>query len=419
MATPLLSAALIVKDEESFLPECLDSLNSLRPLLGEICVYDTGSTDRTVEIAEAAGSRVERGYWNGDFARARNAAIHMCSCKWTLIIDADERVVARVPRLAELLRAAAKTNRGSADALTVLVADLRGGVFEQAWPSQRILRRGRARYEGAVHESVVSTRPGAELQESALPDDAIVLQHLGYETEEARNAKSARNLRLSDELIATLELQKNNHEELIQALVDRARSARSQGLTESALADYERVRGMTSGYKHRTWGMEMMVDLLIDLGQEDRAREVIAQLRSEGVSAASYCDWLEARLLLTRGDLAEGLDIVRRIDRIQAASGTIVPPALLLDARYKACLALELYDEAAVCLIQLMAGQGRIADRSGEMLLALWGSLPREALVQMLIEADRGYLDQVVAHFRTFPGGKEIAQMFEGAHLRS
>lgn len=61
METPLLAAALIVKDEEAMLPECLASLDALRPLLSQICVYDTGSTDRTVKITRAAGAQVREG----------------------------------------------------------------------------------------------------------------------------------------------------------------------------------------------------------------------------------------------------------------------------------------------------------------------------------------------------------------------
>src|SRR5207302_9427841 len=85
----LLAAALIVKDEERLLPACLDSLQGF---VDEIVVSDTGSTDSTRETARAAGPRVIEGYWDDDFARARNAALDACDAHWVLSIDADEVV---------------------------------------------------------------------------------------------------------------------------------------------------------------------------------------------------------------------------------------------------------------------------------------------------------------------------------------
>ena len=86
----LLSACLIVKDEEKALPECLASLDRL---VDEVVVYDTGSTDATVELARRAGARVIEGYWDDDFGRARNASLEQCRGEWILWIDADERFV--------------------------------------------------------------------------------------------------------------------------------------------------------------------------------------------------------------------------------------------------------------------------------------------------------------------------------------
>ena len=71
MTRLLVDACLIVKDEEAHLPRCLAALEKLRPLLGRICVYDTGSRDATVELARAAGCVVTQGYWDDDFARAK------------------------------------------------------------------------------------------------------------------------------------------------------------------------------------------------------------------------------------------------------------------------------------------------------------------------------------------------------------
>ena len=83
----LISACMIVKDEERDLPACLASLEDLAD---EIVVYDTGSSDRTRDIARQAGATVIEGHWDDDFGRARNAALAECTGRWILHIDADE-----------------------------------------------------------------------------------------------------------------------------------------------------------------------------------------------------------------------------------------------------------------------------------------------------------------------------------------
>ena len=85
---PLVSGCLIVKNEEKYLEECLKSLAGF---VDEIVVYDTGSDDSTIEIAESCGARVVRGYWDDDFGAARNRSLAHCKGRWILWVDADER----------------------------------------------------------------------------------------------------------------------------------------------------------------------------------------------------------------------------------------------------------------------------------------------------------------------------------------
>ena len=68
---PLLSAAIIVRDEADFLRRCLASLAGV---VDEIIVVDTGSVDDTVAVALAAGAVVAHRPWDGDFSAARNRA---------------------------------------------------------------------------------------------------------------------------------------------------------------------------------------------------------------------------------------------------------------------------------------------------------------------------------------------------------
>jgi glycosyltransferase involved in cell wall biosynthesis len=78
---------MIVKNEEKNLQHCIDLA---RPYVDEMVIVDTGSTDRTVEIATAAGARVEHFTWCDDFAAARNYAFDQCRTPYALVLDADE-----------------------------------------------------------------------------------------------------------------------------------------------------------------------------------------------------------------------------------------------------------------------------------------------------------------------------------------
>jgi len=84
-----LSLAMIVRDEAGALGHCL---GSVRDLVDEMVVVDTGSTDGTVAIAESFGARIGDFPWCDDFAAARNESLRLCTGDWVLLLDADEAV---------------------------------------------------------------------------------------------------------------------------------------------------------------------------------------------------------------------------------------------------------------------------------------------------------------------------------------
>ena len=86
---PRLSVCMIVKNEERFLGQCLASV---KDIADELIVIDTGSTDRTVEIAREHGAQVGYFEWCNDFAAARNASIASANGDWILFLDADEEL---------------------------------------------------------------------------------------------------------------------------------------------------------------------------------------------------------------------------------------------------------------------------------------------------------------------------------------
>ena len=88
---PLLSIGMIVKNEERCIEKCLKALEPLRSVIPcELVIADTGSTDKTKEIASKYADILFDFEWIDDFAAARNAVMDKCSGKWYLSIDADE-----------------------------------------------------------------------------------------------------------------------------------------------------------------------------------------------------------------------------------------------------------------------------------------------------------------------------------------
>lgn len=108
-----LSLAMIVKNEAANLPRCLASV---RNLVDEMVVVDTGSTDDTVAIAGSFGARVSHFDWIDDFAAARNESLRLCTGNWVLILDGDEAVDALDHAT---IRAACEKDRSPAFSLTI------------------------------------------------------------------------------------------------------------------------------------------------------------------------------------------------------------------------------------------------------------------------------------------------------------
>ncbi len=82
-----LSLCMIVKNEEKYLVQCL---KSVRDVVDEMIIVDTGSTDRTKDIARVFGATLYDFPWTGDFSAARNESLAHATGEWILILDADE-----------------------------------------------------------------------------------------------------------------------------------------------------------------------------------------------------------------------------------------------------------------------------------------------------------------------------------------
>jgi glycosyltransferase involved in cell wall biosynthesis len=167
------------------LPDCLESL---APAVDEIVVVDTGSTDRSVAIAEGAGARVFRHSWDGSFSRARNTGLDRARGRWILYIDADERLrpVDRL-RLEEFLQHTEHVG------FRILLRPLVGWT---PYREYRLWRNDpRIRFRGVMHEKIIpALSEVAKAEGSSIGDAWLQLDHLGYEGDQA--PKHRRNLPL-------------------------------------------------------------------------------------------------------------------------------------------------------------------------------------------------------------------------------
>jgi glycosyltransferase involved in cell wall biosynthesis len=93
-----ISLCMIVKNEEANLPKCL---GSVKDFVDEIVILDTGSTDRTTQIAQQFGAKVHHFSWNNNFSAARNEALKYVTGDWILVLDADESLT---PEIIPLLK---------------------------------------------------------------------------------------------------------------------------------------------------------------------------------------------------------------------------------------------------------------------------------------------------------------------------
>ncbi|HZQ87347.1 MAG TPA: glycosyltransferase [Acidimicrobiales bacterium] len=340
---PLVSAALIVKDEEENLPACLASLSGL---VDEVVVYDTGSTDRTVEIARDAGARVIEGYWDDDFSRARNEAIENCRGEWVLSIDADE-VATGNP---SAVRTALEVNWG-VDVLLVQITNMFGAG--QATRSgldhfgPRLLRRSRCRWRYRLHEQPWCPEGTPPIRGSRMSH--LRMLHKGYVDEAAFGRdKHARNIRVAEAGVA--ELVDPSPAELAANLVNLGRSYNCAGRSEDALACYERVIAIDAPIGYRRTALSHGFESLMLLERLDEAEEWLALLREAATESNTIPRYLEGMLRFRRGDLPGALELFRGIEVLADDDGTARGIDFLAKVRGMAHLANGDWAEALDCL---------------------------------------------------------------------
>lgn len=178
-----LSAALIVRDEQHNLPRCLASI---RDLVDEIVVVDTGSIDRTKEVARSFGARVFDFPWNDSFADARNEAARRVRGDWILTIDADETAGAFARE--ELRNLLADESKAA-----YYVRFRRRRRLTQNWQLKLYRNHPDLSHSGFIHEAITPSALRAATGQ-ALGWCDLSIDHSGYNGD--LHHKHARNLPL-------------------------------------------------------------------------------------------------------------------------------------------------------------------------------------------------------------------------------
>lgn len=204
----VLSICMIIKNEQRCLERCLKSLIPLKEQLNcEIIVTDTGSTDKSVEIAKKYADKVLHFEWCNDFSAARNYGIEQAKGEWIMVIDADEEIAEDVSHIVKFFTSEQRFQYYGCflkkkNCFDAEICNHCGSLKNYVGISSDFLdyRAFRAdykpRYVGIIHEYVPYKEPVYTFQN-------YVLYHDGYafENEKKRKQKKIRNASLLEKQI--------------------------------------------------------------------------------------------------------------------------------------------------------------------------------------------------------------------------
>lgn len=243
---------MIVKNESRCLARCLQSVKGI---VDEIAVADTGSTDDTTKIAREFGAKISNFGWVDDFAAARNFAIDQTAGDWILVLDADEWAGEDLAR--EIL---AFVRIKPAVGRLKIVSDFRRNnqTFRSQCFVSRLFPRG-AHFKGHIHEQLMSPLPRAHLRGE--------LWHDGY----LETRKADRNMKL-------LETELERDPENVYFLFQLAVEHNSMGQPEKAFGCLQKAFARVKPGDPSA--ANIAVDLLytiIELKKFDAGIEVVAR----------------------------------------------------------------------------------------------------------------------------------------------
>ena len=348
--TPKLSLCVITKNEEANLPGCIESV---RGVVDEIVVTDSGSTDRTVALARRAGATVSSIVWRDDFSFAYNDCISHAKSEWVLLLDADERLdTDSIPILRRLIK------RTDAFAYTVLRRDyfgstLEDGSYAEMLQTRLFRRRDGLRFVGRIHQQLEPSLSACAAVEhrQVLPSE-IRIDHLGYLGDQ-QQAKLARSIRM-------LELELAERPGSFYYLVELGRSKLAAGDATGVDALAEAAAMVETGAGPAGQSSPMVQVLIEQLLAADVLPDAFPMTleKAEESAETEYTDSIPVCWQLARKRFKSGRfeDAVRLLESIRSMASS---------GRYnKACsfAPTRIYTEAALNLGVCYAHVGRVDD---------------------------------------------------------
>jgi glycosyltransferase involved in cell wall biosynthesis len=192
---PSIALCMIIKNEQKDLPDCL---NSVKDIVNEIIIVDTGSTDDSVKIAKEYGAVIRHYKWDDDFSAARNKSIEDVQSEWILFLDADETLedsskdyLRQLPLAVDQPAAYYVKNKNILDREN-------DEIFTEHYNIRLFKNNKGITFQGRIHEQLVCSQ-GKEIERMT---SDIVIKHKGYLTDvvDAKN-KNKRNFVLLEESI--------------------------------------------------------------------------------------------------------------------------------------------------------------------------------------------------------------------------
>ncbi|WP_019229686.1 glycosyltransferase family 2 protein [Sedimentibacter sp. B4] len=192
-----ISQCIIAKNEEDNIEHCLSHLKSV---VDEQIVIDTGSTDRTVEIAESIGAKVFHFDWVDDFSAARNFALDKAKGDWIIFLDCDEYFSENsVASIKDSIKKLGENKQVDGITCELINIDLNNNIIATAKNiSPRLFKRkDYLKYNKRVHEILCNTRISNSNLVLADASDLLKIYHTGYAAEEInKKNKNERNINL-------------------------------------------------------------------------------------------------------------------------------------------------------------------------------------------------------------------------------
>lgn len=187
---------MIVKNEEDNLPRCLESI---KDIVDEMIIVDTGSTDDTIKIAKSYGAKVFHFEWNDNFSDAKNFSLEQAKGDWIMTMDADEELSA-----SDKNKVLSLLNNRDIDVFLFQTLSYVGntpGLETVNNLNIRLIRNHKGyKYMGAIHEQLYnSINP---IKGNKVKTEKIIVYHYGYLIKVAiKKDKPSRNMKILEKLL--------------------------------------------------------------------------------------------------------------------------------------------------------------------------------------------------------------------------